>query len=381
MGDLSLSAVRAEFPLLETCTYLNSNSTGAFPRGMDAVLQRYGQTLQRWRDEVWEGWWAEWIGYMDAVASFINAPAGSVVTDANLTTLLGRLGTCFDFKGERNRVVLTDLEFPTTPFLWRGFGRYGAETVVVPTESGRVDEEQLCAAIDERTLLVSISHANFASGALVDLAAVVRRAHQVGARVVADAYQSVGVVPLDMKALGVDFLLGGAHKWMCGSIESAFLYIRPDLLPTLQPAATGWMAGENPLTFSPAKEWAPTARRLASGTPAVLPSQLSRVGLDLLAAVGMPTIRAHSLRLTARVMERADEAGLTVVTPREDARRAGVVALRFPGDLEVTRRMVARGFVCSHRGALRVAPHFYNTLEEVERFMDALVAEARREAK
>jgi selenocysteine lyase/cysteine desulfurase len=189
------------------------------------------------------------------------------------------------------------------------------------------------------------------------------------------------VVPLDMKALNVDFLLGGAHKWMCGSIESAFLYVRPDLLPTLRPAATGWIAGENPLTFAPAKDWANTARRMASGTPAVLPSQLSRVGLDLLASVGMPTIRAHSLRLTRRVMERADEAGLTVVTPREDSKRAGVVALRFPGDVEVCKRLVARGFVCSHRGALRVAPHFYNTLEEVERFMDALVEEARKEAR
>jgi kynureninase len=381
MGDVSLSAVRAEFPLLETCTYLNSNSTGAFPRGMDAVLQRYAQTLRQWRDEAWEGWWGEWLGYMDAIAAFIGAPAGSVVTDTNLTTLLGRLATCFDFKPERNRVVLTDLEFPTVPFLWRGFGRYGAETVVVPTENGQVDEERLCAAIDERTLLVSLSHANFASGAMVDMARVVRRAHQVGAQVVADAYQSVGVVPLDMKALNVDFLLGGAHKWMCGSIESAFLYVRPDLLPTLRPAATGWIAGENPLTFAPAKEWAHTARRMASGTPAVLPSLLSRVGLDLLASVGMPTIRAHSLRLTRRVMERADEAGLTVVTPREDSKRAGVVALRFPGDLEVAKRLVAKGFVCSHRGALRVAPHFYNTLEEVERFMDVLVEEARKETR
>ncbi len=202
MGDLSLSAVRAEFPLLETCTYLNSNSTGAFPRGMDAVLQRYGQTLMRWRDEAWEQWWAEWLGYMDAIASFINAPPGSVVTDTNLTTLLGRLATCFDFKGERHRIVLTDLEFPTVPFMWRGFGRYGAETVVVPTENGRVDEERLCAAIDERTLLVSISHANFSTGAMVDLAQVVSPGAPVGAKVVADAYQSVGVVPLDVKRAG-----------------------------------------------------------------------------------------------------------------------------------------------------------------------------------
>jgi kynureninase len=378
--DTMLSAVRAEFPLLEKCTYLNSNSTGAFPRGMEAVLQRYWQTLHAWRDEAWEGWWADWIGYADSVARFLGAPAGSVVTDTNLTTLLGRLATCFDFQGERRRVVTTDLEFPTVPFLWRGFGRYGAQAVVVPSEAGRMDEERLCAAITEQTLLVSVSHASFATGALLDLAPVVRRAREVGALVAVDAYQSVGAVPIDVEALGVDFLLGGAHKWMCGSTESAFLYVRPGLLPTLKPAATGWIAGESPLTFEPARAWAPTARRMAGGTPAVLPSQLSQVGLELLASVGMPAIRAHSLRCTARVMARADDARLTVVTPRAAERRGGVVALRFPGDAAVARRLVSRGFICSYRGALRVAPHFYNTLDEVERFMDALVEEARREA-
>jgi kynureninase len=376
--DATLSAVRAEFPLLEKVTYLNSNSTGAFPRGMEAVLQRYGQTLQDWRDEAWESWWADWLGYMDAVARFIGAPAGSVVTDTNLTTLLGRLATCFNYEGERRRIVTTDLEFPTVPFLWKGFGRYGAETVVVPSENGRMDEERLCAAIDERTLLVSVTHASSSTGAMLDLAAVVKRARAVGALVAVDAYQSVGAVPIDVSALGVDFLLGGAHKWMCGSIESAFLYVRPALLPMLEPAATGWIAGENPLTFGPVSGWAPTARRMASGTPAVLPSLLSRVGLDILASVGMPTIRAHSLRCTARIIERADEAGLTVVTPRQEQRRAGVVALRFPDDSEVAKRLVARGFICSYRGMLRVAPHVYNTLEEVDRFMDALLAEAGR---
>ncbi|ADO75314.1 aminotransferase class V-fold PLP-dependent enzyme [Stigmatella aurantiaca] len=380
MTGKSLSALRAEFPLLQTCTYLNSNSTGAFPRGMEAVLQRYSRTLQEWRDEVWEGWWADWHAYADAVARFIGGPPGSVVTDGNLTTLMGRLATCFDFQGERRRVVMTSLEFPTVPFLWSGFGRYGAEPVVVPSEGGRVNEEQLCAAIDERTRVVSLCHASFATGALIDLTPVVRRAHAVGAQVVVDAYQSVGAVPIDVQALGVDFLLGGAHKWMCGSVESAFLYIRPELLPSLRPAATGWMAAENPLTFEPARDWAPSARRLASGTPAVLPSQLSQVGLDLLNAAGIQTIREHSLRCTARVMARADEAGLPVVTPRADAQRGGVVTMRFAGDAQVARRLVAGGFVCSYRGGLRVAPHFYNTLDEVDRFMDQLVAEARKEA-
>ncbi len=376
--DTTLAQVRVEFPMLETCTYLSSNSTGAFPRGMEPVLQSYWRTLSQWRDEVWEDWWQQWHDYEDAVARFIGAPSGSVVTDGNISTLVGRLATCFTYQGERRRVVMTDLEFPTIPFLWKGFERYGAQPVIVPSEGGRMDEERLCAAIDERTLLVSITHASFTTGALLDLAPVVKRAREVGAYVLVDAYQSLGAVPVDVEALGVDFLVAGAHKWMCGALESAFLYVRPSLLPSLEPAATGWIAGENPLNFLPALAWAPTARRLASGSPAVLPALLSRVGLDLLASVGMPTIRAHSLRCTARVIERASEAGLTVVTPPEDARRAGVVALRFPEDQEATRRLNAAGFICTYRGMVRVAPHFYNTLEEVDRFMDALVAEARR---
>ncbi|AUX45347.1 aminotransferase class V [Sorangium cellulosum] len=371
-------ALRAEFPVLASSVYLNNNSMGATPRGVKAVLDRHYHLLETWRDEAYEQLWADWHLYADELARFLGAPPGSVVTDSNLSTLLGRLCTCFDYRGERRRLVTTDREFPAVPFVLRGFARYGAELVVVPSDGARVDEERLCAAIDERTLLVCVSHAGFATGALLDLAPVVRRARAVGALVAVDAYQSVGVVPVDVGALGVDFLLGGAHKWLCGSLESGFLYVRPELLPSLRPAATGWIAGEDPFRFEPATAWAKGARRLASGTPAVLPSQISRVGLALLAEVGMEAIRARSLELTARVIARADEAGVVVVTPREAARRGGVVVLSFPGDAEVARRLTARGFVCSYRGALRVGPHVYNTLEEVDRFMDALLEERRR---
>ncbi|AKU91622.1 aminotransferase class V-fold PLP-dependent enzyme [Vulgatibacter incomptus] len=371
-----LGELRAEFPLLETCTYLNSNSTGAIPRGAEAVLQRYWKTLASWRDEAW----AEWIpavgAYADGLAALVGGRPGTVITDSNLSVLLGRLATCFEYGAPRNRVVITDLEFPTVPFIWKGFERYGAETVIVRSENGRIDEERLCAAIDERTLLVCVSHASFATGALLDLRPVAERCRATGALLAVDAYQSVGIVPIDVQELGVDFLLAGAHKWLCGGIESAFLYVRPELLPSLSPAATGWMAGANPLSFGPTEDYAPGIGRFASGTPAVLPALLSRPGLDLLAGVGVDAIRAHSLRCTTRIMERADEAGFQVLTPRPPEQRGGVVALRFAGDAAVTRRLVERGFVCSYRGALRVAPHFYNSLEEVERFMDELTREA-----
>ncbi len=369
--------LRAEFPVLSRCVYLNSNSTGAVPRGVQAVLASYWETLADWRDEVWERWWHEWLAYADALADFVGAPRGSVVTDANLSSLLGRLLGALDL-GPGAKIVTTDLEFPTVPFLVRAQQRRGVDVHVVRARGGtRVDADEVAAAIDPRTRLVCLSHASYVSGALVDLVPVVRCAHANGAVVAVDAYQSVGVVPIDVKALDVDFLLGGAHKWMCGSIESAFLYVHPRHLASLEPPATGWIASADPLTFGPACEYAKTARRFAAGTPAVLPALVSQVGLRILSDVGIEAVRRASLALTARVLERVLDAGLDVLTPREPERRGGIVCIRFPGDSAAVAALKARGMVCSHRGGVRIAPHFYNTADEVDTFVDALVALAR----
>lgn len=373
-------ASRAEFPLLEQCIYLNNNSTGAMPRGIKLVLDAYWDTLASWRDEVWDRWWPDLWAYADDLSAFIGAPKGSVLSDANLTTLLGRLMSCFDFRA-RPRVITSNLEFPTAEFLFRGFARYGCELTVVPSRDGAtIDEEAVLAAIDERTQLVFLSHTTFTTGSLLDVGPIVRRAREVGALVGLDAYQSVGVVPVDVAALDVDFLFGGAHKWLCGSIESAFLYVRPGLLADLRPAATGWIAGADPFSFKPASAYATDARRFSGGTPAVLPALISRVGMRILREIGVDAIRRASLRRTERIAARAEEAGLTVVTPRAPDRRSGIVYLRFPGDARAVAALNAKGIVCSYRDGVRVGPHFYNTDEEIERFMDALIAESREHA-
>jgi kynureninase len=369
--------LRAEFPLLEDCVYLNSNSTGAVPRAAEDVLRRYWATLRRWRDDVWDGWLDDTQAYADALAGFVGGPMGSVVTDANVSTLLGRIASCFDYRPPRNRVVTTDLEFPTVPFLWRAFGRYGAELDVVGSGGAWFDEDALEKRIDERTLLVCVPHASYATGTVIDLARVVTRAHDVGALVVVDAFQTVGVVPFDVATIDADFVLGGAHKWLCG-VGTAFLYVRPDLLPALRPAATGWLAGDDPMTFMPSAGWATDARRFAGGTPFPLTALMSRVGLDLLAAVGIDAIREHSLRCTDRVMRRAVDAGIPVVSPEAPAQRGGVVCVSLPDGENVKRRLADRRMICSWRGSLRIAPHVYNTLDEIDAFMDALEIEWRR---
>ena len=375
-----LHAIRAEFPLLETCVYLNSNATGATPRGAKAVLDEYWRTLERWRDEAWDGWLDGMQTYADEIAALIHAPSGSVVCDANVSTLFSRVMSCFDFR-DRPRVVASDREFPAIPHIVRAFERYGAEPVIVPSPDGVViDTGQIVRAIDERTQLVCLSHATFETGALLDVEPIVRRAREVGALVALDAYQSVGVVPLDVTATGVDFVFGGAHKWLCGSYESAFLYVRPALLPSLRPAATGWFASADPLSFAPPTGWADGVRRFVSGTPAVLPSLFSRPGLAILRRLGIEAIRRRSLNQTDQIIARADEARIAVATPRAHERRGGIVALKFPGDAAVARDLVASGFICSYRGGLRIAPHFYNTDEEIDLFMDELVQRVRRAA-
>jgi selenocysteine lyase/cysteine desulfurase len=368
------AAARAEFPLLSTSVYLNSNSTGAFPRGGRVAAEQYYDVVARWRDDAWEGFLTAMGAHADDLAALIGAPASSITLDTSVSSLLGRLLSCFDFRN-RSRVVTTDLEFPNVELLLGAFLRYGCEPVVVPSTDGiTIDASAVAAAIDERTKLVVVSHATFATGALTDLAPIVRRARSMGALVAVDAYQSLGVVPFDVNALDVDVVFGGAHKWLCGAIDSAFCYVRPSLIGSLVPAATGWMAARDPLSFARAKGFANDARRLSCGTPAPLAALTSREGLRIVRAVGVERVRELSVSRTERIIARADAAGIDVATPREAHARGGVVNLRFARGAEVVASLARDGFVCSHRHGARIAPHFYNTDEEIERFMDALVA-------
>jgi len=373
MSDAAFARARRLFPLVESCVYLNSNSTGAVPGAVRGVLERHWQTMAAWRDEVWGEWWTFLHAHADAIAALLGAPAGSVVLDVSTAALLGRLAAALDYPETRPRALVSDLEFPTAAFLWRALGRIGAELHVVAGDGVAIDEDALVAAIDERTRVVFVSHAAYATGAVIDVRRVVDRARAVGAIVGIDAYASVGVMPVDVGALDVDFAVGGARKWLCGASDLAFLYVRPELAESLAPLTPGWMAGADPLSFGPAVALAPSAGRFAAGTPSVLPAYVSAPGLAVVSSLGVAQIREHSLALTSRVIERADDAGIPVATPRDPTRRGGVVNLRPPAGRAAAEALRRRGFVCSYRDGVRVGPHFYNTLDEVDRLMDALV--------
>ncbi|HET7226920.1 MAG TPA: aminotransferase class V-fold PLP-dependent enzyme [Candidatus Eisenbacteria bacterium] len=374
---------RAEFPALEHTLHFASHTLGAMPRGVDEALARYTRT---WRTRGIRAWEEEWFALPTEVgnvlARVLNAAPGSVTMTENVTTAQALALSALDFTPSRPGVVCTEEDFPSVLYLYEGLERRGASLLRVPARGAHdVDVERIVRAIDERTAVVAMSHVLFRSASVLDLAPVVARAHAVGARVMVDAYQSVGTVPLDVAALGVDFVTGGSVKWLCGGPGAGWLYVSPAIAPELEPAITGWFAHENPFAF----DIGPTrrdrgARRFYTGTPNIPGFTAARPGYEIVAAIGTAAIRAKSLRQTGRMIALADEYGIAVVSPRESARRGGTVCLDVPNAERVCAALLAEDVLLDFRPGvgLRLAPHFYTRDDEVEGVMARVRDHARR---
>jgi kynureninase len=367
-----LLAFRAEFPILERSTYLVSNSLGAMPR---AVPERLAEYAERWAElgvRAWaRGWWEMPSTVGDEVAPLLGAGVGEVVMVPSVTMAQATVLSALDYSPPRDTIVMTALDFPSVRYVYDGLARrLGARVVVVPSEDGiTVDEERLLAAIDERTRLVAISHVLFRSAFILDVDVVCRRAHDVGALVSLDAYHSVGVIPVDVRRSGVDFLTGGVLKWLCGGPGACFLYVAPPIAGRLAPALTGWQAHARPFAFEDEMDYATGAFRWLSGTPAIPALYAAIEGPRLVRKAGMAAIRAKSLRQTARLVDLADARGYRVHAPREASRRGGTVAFDVAHGYEVAQFLLARDIIVDYRpgAGIRVAPHFYTSDEELER--------------
>jgi kynureninase len=380
MTPFDLPTLRAEFPILERSVYLISNSLGAMPRGAAAGLAEYAETWATRGVRAWaERWWGMGREVADRVARLIGAPPASVSMHENVTGAHAIvLSTLPPPTGPRRRIVCTEGDFPSTIYLCRAHESLGFELVVVPSESDlSVDVERVVDAIDDRTALVAVSHVLFRSSFVLDPAPVVERAHAVGAQVVLDVYQSAGILPLDVTALGVDFATGGCLKWLCGGPGNAFLYTRPDLAASLRPRITGWFAHPEPFAFRP-DEFEPLgdAARMMGGTPSIPAWHAAIPGLDLLAGIGIEAVRSRSIELTRRLLRLVDVHGFHSVASRDPDLLGGTVAIDVPDGAQVARTLNARDFVVDYRplAGIRVSPHVYNTEEEV----DALVNELAR---
>jgi kynureninase len=360
---------RERFPILAETTYLINHSLGAMPAAAEERLLDYARTWKTRGVRAWsEGWWEMSLTVGDQIARLIGAPAGSVSMHQNVTLAEAVVVSCFSLENERRRIVYEEGNFPSVRYLYQAQADRGAEIVVAPDDAGVVE------AIDERTLLVPVTHVLFKTGRIQNVEAIVERAHEHGALVVLDAYQSLGTVPLDVTALGVDFAVGGSVKWLCGGPGAAWLYVRPDLAERLEPALTGWQAHARPFAFEPEQDYAEGAARFLTGTPNVPALYAATAGYDVIEEVGVERIRARSVEQTTLLIELLDEAGFEVGSPRDPNRRGGTVVVRPPEFEAVGEELIARGVLCDYRPdvGIRLGPHFFNTDDELRFAVDQI---------
>jgi len=372
-----LLAFRGEFPILDHTNYLVSNSLGAMPRGVRDRLAEYADAWAEHGVRAWAREWWEMPGAVgDVIAPLIGAGPREIVMVPNVTLAQATILSAVPYRPPRNRIVMTALDFPSVRYVYDALAtRLGAEVVVVPSEDGvGVDEDALCAAIDERTALVAISHVLFKSAHIVDVARIVRHAHGSGAIVSLDAFHSVGVMPVDVKAIGADFLTGGVLKWLCGGPGGCFLYATPGMTERLEPSLTGWLAHARPFGFEPDMEYVDNAYRWLGGTPAIPSIYAAIEGPRLVQSAGIDAIRAKSVRQTSRLVELADARGFRLHAPRDPARRGGTVAFDVPHANEVAQCLLDRNILVDFRpgAGIRVAPHFYTRDDELEDAVSAI---------
>ena len=358
MGDLL--QYRDRFPILHDCTYLINHSLAAMPAAAEGRLLEYARMWRERGIRAWgEGWWEMPITVGDQVGRIIGAPAGSTVMHQNVTIAEEIVLSCFRRPGARNRVVYEEANFPSVRYLYQA----QPDLEVVTCQSS----EEIVSAIDERTLLVPISHVLFKSGEIQDVGRIVERAHEVGAYVILDAYQSAGIVPLDLTELNVDFAVGGSVKWLCGGPGNGWLYVRPDLAERLEPAYTGWRAHESPFAFEEEMRYAAGATRFLTGTPNVPALYAATAGYDLIEEIGVERIRANSLRQTALLFRLAEAAGFGVASPRAPERRGGTVTVHVDEFPAVHKELAERQILCDFRpgAGIRIGPHYFTSDTEL----------------
>ena len=365
-----LLAYRDRFPILGDTTYLINHSLGAMPAAAEERVLEYARTWAKRGIRAWgEGWWTMPLTVGDQIARIVGAPPGSVTMHQNVTIAEALVLSCFPLEGPRRRIVYEEANFPSVRYLYQAHARHGAEIVVCR------DDEAIVEAIDERTLLVPISHVLYKTGEIQRVEPIVRRAREVGAHVVLDAYQSAGVVPLDVTALGVDFATGGSVKWLCGGPGAAWLYVRPELAAELEPALVGWQGHARPFAFEPELDYAEGAARFLTGTPNVPALYAATAGYDVVEEVGVERIRRRSLEQTALLARLLEHAGFEVGSPREPERRGGTVTVLTPEFEAVYAELRERSILCDHRPevGLRLGPHFYNSDEELAFAVEQIV--------
>jgi kynureninase len=369
----NLLKYRSEFPILEKTVYLISHSLGAMPRATYERLREYADTWATRGVRAWaEGWWDMPVTVGNEIARIIGAESNTVAMHQNVSICQSLiLSTLLPLKDpKRNKIVFEELNFPSVMYVYEAHAKaHGLRIERVKSDDGiTMSLERMLAAIDEETLLVPISHVLFKSGFLQDAKAITERAHEVGAMVVLDTYQSAGTVPFNVKELNVDFATGGSVKWLCGGPGAGYLYVRPDLIDRLEPKTTGWMAHEHPFAFESEMHYAPNITRFLHGSPAIPALYAAQSGYKIINEIGVNAIREKSTRQTQQLIALAENAGFQVTSPQDPNVRGGTITVWDDNAAEITKELVRREFIVDYRpgAGVRISPHFYTKDEELK---------------
>jgi selenocysteine lyase/cysteine desulfurase len=366
---------RSRFPIFERQTYINSCSQGALSLEVRAAYDAY---LADWdaKGSPWEYWVERGEAMRGAFARLINARPAEIAVMTSVSAAASALLSAIDFRGRRGKIVVADFAFPTVGQLAHAQEPRGARVVHVPVAGNIIPYEAFERAIDEETALVALSHVSFRTGARQDVAAITHLAHRHGALVLLDSYQTLGTTPIDVRQLGVDFLVGGTLKYLLSSAGLAFLYARADLVPHLKPTAIGWFSQDDIFAMdiyrnTPARD----ARRFEAGTPPVPNIYAGLAGMQIVERIGVEAIEAHVRELNDHLIAGAMREGLNVVTPLKPSRRGALITIKSRDVNALVGRLAERGIITSSReNNLRVSPHFYNNHADIERVLEALRA-------
>ncbi len=370
-----LIAWRKEIPLLDRFIPLNNCSHAPQMRRTSEAAEEY---LREWNrlGMDWDSWMAEIEKCRAAFAGLIGAEPHEIAITTSVSAATAAVASSLDFRGERRKVVASGAEFPTVGHVWKAQERLGAEVDWVPVRDEQMFSADYAEHLDERTAIVSATHAWYQNGSLQDIEEISRLAHENGTLVYVDAYQTAGVVPIDVKKMNVDFLAVGALKYLLGIPGIAFMYVRQEVAEKVHPTVTGWFGRQDPFAFDEKLlDWAPSARRFDTGTPPIINAYIARVGIDTIRELGPRAIREWTLQLSGRIVDRARELGLEIHGPETPQMRTPSTAIRCgtknSHDVEIALKN--RGVLTSARGpVIRLAPHFYNTLDEVDSAVDIL---------
>ncbi|MFQ5634510.1 MAG: aminotransferase class V-fold PLP-dependent enzyme [Gammaproteobacteria bacterium] len=372
-GEQAWSQARERFPVLERKTYLNSCSYGAMAVDVMQALQRYiDDRLHKGCD--WNYWVERNEAVRGSVAQLLGADADEVAVTTSASAGINALASALNFDGVRNKVVISDFEFPTNAQIWYAQERRGARVVRVAEEDGYIPVEKFADAIDEETRIVAITQVCFRNGAKLDIPAIAEIARSRGALIMMDGYQGLGTTDFDVASAGVDFVVGGMVKYLLGTAGIAFLYVRAGLIESLVPTVTGWFAAQDIFAMETTRyNPSATARRFEAGTPPVVNSYAAEAGLAVLLEPGLPAIEARIGELTTAIKDAAREAGYSVATPADPTRHGAMIAIRAVDDAALVAGLEEDDIVTSCRdGNLRVSPHYYNNEQDIEALFRAL---------